>query len=82
MGIGGLGHMAVKFAVARGNVVTAISSGAAKAAAAQELGATHYLDASNAAALAAAADSLDVVIVTGASGDLDHKFLINVGCRD
>lgn len=78
VGIGGLGHLAVKFAAARGNIVTAISSGGAKKALAAELGATAYLDCSDAAALDAAADSLDVVLFTGAPDSLDHSKLIKL----
>ncbi len=78
VGLGGLGHLAVKFAVARGNIVTAISGGAAKRDLARGLGATHYVDMSDAEALKAAADSLDFVLVTGTAAEFDHSQLINL----
>lgn len=78
VGIGGLGHLAIKFARARGNVVTAISSGAAKEALARELGASAFINCADAAALDAAADSLDVVLYTGAADSLDHGKLIKL----
>lgn len=43
-GIGGLGHLAVQFAVHMGFRVAAIARGADKAALAKQLGARHYID--------------------------------------
>lgn len=78
VGVGGLGHLAIKFGVARGNIVTAISSGPAKRELAAGLGAAAYLDCSDPAALDAAAGSLDVVLFTGAPDSLDHAKLIKL----
>jgi uncharacterized zinc-type alcohol dehydrogenase-like protein len=78
VGLGGLGHLAVKFAKARGNVVTAISGGGAKRELAAQLGAHHYIDMSDAEALKAAANSLDFVLVTGTQPGFDHSQLIGL----
>lgn len=63
-GIGGLGAMAVQLAKARGNVVTAISTSADKQALAKEMGADHFLSSKDAEAMKAAANSLDLIIIT------------------
>ena len=47
VGLGGLGHMAVKFAVAFGAEVTVISTSASKIAEASKLGAHHFIHASS-----------------------------------
>lgn len=70
--IGGLGAMAVQFARARGNVVTAISTTADKEPLARELGAHHFVVSTDAAAMRAARNSLDVIIVT-TSGPIDSE---------
>jgi uncharacterized zinc-type alcohol dehydrogenase-like protein len=44
MGLGGLGHMGVKFAAALGAEVTVFSHSASKAADAKKLGATNFVD--------------------------------------
>jgi uncharacterized zinc-type alcohol dehydrogenase-like protein len=65
LGIGGLGHMAVRFAAAAGAHVTAVSSSESKRSLALgELGATAYLNSRDADAVAAAADTFDLVIST------------------
>lgn len=61
-GVGGLGHLAVKLAVALGAEVTAITGTAAKAEELQALGATRVLVTSDAQAMAQARGSLDVVV--------------------
>jgi uncharacterized zinc-type alcohol dehydrogenase-like protein len=78
VGFGGLGHMALKFAVARGNAVTVISGGSTKRELAMGMGASRYVDMSDAEALKAAADSLDFVLVTGTAAEFDHTALINL----
>jgi uncharacterized zinc-type alcohol dehydrogenase-like protein len=64
VGLGGLGHMAVKLAVGLGAHVTVISRSADKAADAAELGAHALLVSSDKAAMKAASDSLDLIIDT------------------
>ena len=64
LGLGGLGHMAIKFAKALGREVTAISSSASKRADALSHGATHFLLHSDDEAMAAAAQTLDFILVT------------------
>eukprot|EP01133_Synstelium_polycarpum_P010883 gene10883-12679_t len=46
-GVGGLGHLAIQFAKKMGFEVVAVSSGADKEPLARQLGASHYIDASN-----------------------------------
>ena len=64
VGIGGLGHMAVKFARAWGCEVVALTSTSAKHDEALALGAHRVVASNDAAALSALAGSLDLVIVT------------------
>jgi uncharacterized zinc-type alcohol dehydrogenase-like protein len=64
VGIGGLGHLAVRFAAALGAAVTVITRSEAKAAEAHALGADHMLVSTSAEAMAAAASSFDVIIDT------------------
>ncbi|MFV0574435.1 MAG: NAD(P)-dependent alcohol dehydrogenase [Vibrio sp.] len=64
IGLGGLGHMAVKLAVAMGAEVTVISRSNSKEAQAKELGAKGILASTDEAAMAAAGSSLDLIIDT------------------
>jgi len=64
IGLGGLGHMAVKLAVGMGAEVTVISRTRDKEADALALGATRLLSSSDSAAMAAAASSFDLIIDT------------------
>ena len=64
VGIGGLGHLAVKFLSAWGCEVTAFTSNAAKHAEALGLGAHHAVSSTDKAALKALRRSLDFIIVT------------------
>ncbi len=64
VGIGGLGHMAVKFAAAWGCEVTAFTSTPAKAEEARGFGAHRVVSSRDADALKAIAGSLDLLIVT------------------
>ena len=64
VGIGGLGHLAVKFAAAWGCEVTAFTSNPGKADEARGFGAHHVVASRDAKALRAAAGSLDLLVVT------------------
>jgi uncharacterized zinc-type alcohol dehydrogenase-like protein len=64
VGIGGLGHMAVKFAAAWGCEVTAFTSTLAKADEARGFGAHHVVASRDADAIGAIAGTLDLLLVT------------------
>ena len=64
VGLGGLGHLAVKFAVALGATTTVFSHSAAKGADAARLGAHAFVDTSDAAALTPLAGTLDLIVNT------------------
>jgi uncharacterized zinc-type alcohol dehydrogenase-like protein len=64
VGLGGLGHMAVKLASAMGAEVTVISRSASRAPEAKRLGADRLLVSGDADAMARAANSLDLIIDT------------------
>lgn len=64
LGLGGLGHMAIKFAKALGREVTAISSSASKRSDALSHGASRFLVHTNDEDMQAAAGSLDFILVT------------------
>ena len=64
VGLGGLGHMAVKFGVSFGAEVTVVSSSKDKAADATRLGAHHFLASRDEAQMAARAASFDFIIDT------------------
>ena len=64
LGLGGLGHMAIKFASALGREVTALSGSMRKKEEAMGLGATHYVAHSDQAQLDAIAGTLDFILVT------------------
>ena len=64
VGIGGLGHLALRFARAWGCEVTAFTSSPAKHDEARAMGAHRVASSTDAAAMAAIAGSLDLVIVT------------------
>jgi uncharacterized zinc-type alcohol dehydrogenase-like protein len=64
LGLGGLGHMAVKFGVAFGAEVTVISTSSAKAADAARLGAHDFLLSSDEAAVGRSAGRFDFILDT------------------
>ena len=64
VGIGGLGHMALKFAHAWGCEVTAFSSSPDKEAEAKGFGADHFINSRDPEALTRAANSFDFILST------------------
>jgi uncharacterized zinc-type alcohol dehydrogenase-like protein len=80
IGLGGLGHMAVKIGAAMGAEVTVLSTSDRKKDDAQRLGAKHFLVSRKKDAMAAAANSFDLIINTiSASHELnDHINLLAV----
>jgi cinnamyl-alcohol dehydrogenase len=64
LGLGGLGHMAVKFAKAFGCQVTVLSRSPNKKQEALALGADHFVISTDEAAMKAAADSMDGIVDT------------------
>ena len=72
LGIGGLGHLGVKYAAAMGFETVAIARGAEKAEFAKQLGAHHYIDSTADTPVADALQSLGgakVVLATAAKSD-------------
>lgn len=64
VGIGGLGHMAVKFAAAYGCDVTAFTSSESKFSEARGFGANHVVSSRDSAAIKGIAGTLDLIIST------------------
>lgn len=72
VGLGGLGHMGVKFGVAFGADVTVLSTSASKKEAAKALGAHHFVVTSDPAQLEAVKGSFDFILDTvSAKHDMD-----------
>jgi uncharacterized zinc-type alcohol dehydrogenase-like protein len=67
-GLGGLGHMAVKFAVAMGAEVTMLSTSPSKAADAKKLGAHHFVLSSDRDAMRKHESHFDVIVDTVSAG--------------
>src|SRR6478672_2894657 len=76
IGIGGLGHMALKFLQAWGCDVTAFSTNPDKEAEVLELGANHFVNSRDAKALEKVANSFDFILST-VNADLDWGSYIN-----
>ena len=76
IGIGGLGHMAVKFAAAYGCDVTAFTSSESKFDEARGFGANHVLSSKDSAAIKRLAGSFDLLIST-VNVPLDWDAIIN-----
>jgi alcohol dehydrogenase (NADP+) len=75
VGLGGLGHMGVKFGVAFGAEVTVISTSPNKEAAARALGAHHFLLSKDEAQMKAALKSFDFVLDTVAGNSDLNPYL-------
>lgn len=73
LGLGGLGHMAVKFGVALGAEVTVISTSASKSKDAQRLGAHDFIVSSDPDAVSRSAEKFDFILDTvSAEHDLNQ----------
>ena len=77
VGIGGLGHMGLQFARAFGCEVTAFSTSKDKEAEARTLGAQHFVNTRDTAALKKVAGSLDLILST-VSADQDFQAFVNI----
>jgi uncharacterized zinc-type alcohol dehydrogenase-like protein len=77
LGLGGLGHMAVKFGVAFGAEVTVLSTSASKESAAKALGAHHFVVTSDAAQLEAVKGAFDFILDT-VSADHDMGIYLSL----
>ena len=76
-GLGGLGHMAVKFAVAMGAEVTMLSTSPSKANDAKQLGAHHFVLSTDKVAMKKHHDHFDVVVDT-ISADHDYEIYLKL----
>ena len=76
-GLGGLGHMAVKFAVALGAEVTMLSTSPSKAKDAKQLGAHHFVLSTDEAAMKKHRSHFDVVVDT-VSADHDYEIYLKL----
>ena len=77
VGLGGLGHMGVKFAVSFGAEVTVISTSPKKEEDARRLGAHHFLLSTDTAAMKKHASHFDVILDT-VSANHDYTFLLDL----
>ncbi|MFJ5231332.1 NAD(P)-dependent alcohol dehydrogenase [Kitasatospora sp. NPDC088391] len=77
VGLGGLGHLAVKLAHALGAEVTVLSRSPKKQEDARRLGADHWFDGSDPAAFAELAGRFDLIVNT-VSADLDTNALLGL----
>ncbi len=77
VGLGGLGHMGVKFAASFGAEVTVISTSPGKEADAKKLGAHHFLLSTDKGAMKKHASHFDVILDT-VSANHDYTFLLDL----
>jgi len=77
VGLGGLGHMGVKFAASFGADVTVISTSPGKEADAKKLGAHHFLLSTDKEAMKKHASHFDVILDT-VSANHDYTFLLDL----
>ena len=75
VGLGGLGHMAVKLAVSKGAEVTVLSTSPSKKGDAEQLGAHHFIVSKDADQMQAAAGTLDFIINTIAAKHDYNEYL-------
>lgn len=80
-GLGGLGHMGVKLAVAMGADVTVLSTSPAKEADAKKLGATGFVNVKDADQVAAAAGKFDFLLDT-ISANHDYNAYLSMVARN
>ncbi|ETV70735.1 hypothetical protein H257_13827 [Aphanomyces astaci] len=79
LGIGGLGHLGIQWAVAMGATVSALSSSGKKERECRDLlGAHKYVNYSDPAQVAAASQSLDVILCTSYSDKTDWNMLLGL----
>jgi uncharacterized zinc-type alcohol dehydrogenase-like protein len=71
VGMGGLGHLAVKIAVAKGAEVTVLSQSLSKQADGLAFGAEHYFATSDPSTFTSLANTFDLIVNTVSSADLD-----------
>ena len=76
LGLGGLGHMAVKFGVAFGADVTVLSTSPTKEEDAKKLGAHHFVVTTDEAQVKAAKGTFDFILDTGSA---EHDFNMYLG---
>ena len=76
-GLGGLGHMAVKFSVAMGAEVTMLSTSPSKAKDAKQLGAHHFILSTDETAMKKHRSHFDVVVDT-VSADHDYEVYLKL----
>jgi uncharacterized zinc-type alcohol dehydrogenase-like protein len=81
LGLGGLGHMAVKFAVSFGAEVTMLSTSPSKEADSRRLGAHHFTFTKDKEQVKKAANSFDFIIDT-VSATHDYNIYLNMLNRD
>jgi len=77
VGLGGLGHMGVKFAVSFGAEVTVISTSPSKEADAKKLGATHFLVSTDKEAMSKYSSYFDVIL-DAISANHDYTTYLNL----
>lgn len=77
LGLGGLGHMAVKFAVSFGCEVTVLSTSPSKESDAKKLGAHHFKITTNPETITELAGSFDFILNT-VSANIDYKTYVNM----
>eukprot|EP00029_Vermamoeba_vermiformis_P011410 TRINITY_DN626_c0_g1_i1.p1 TRINITY_DN626_c0_g1~~TRINITY_DN626_c0_g1_i1.p1 ORF type:complete len:348 (-),score=75.36 TRINITY_DN626_c0_g1_i1:42-1085(-) len=81
VGIGGLGHLGLKFARALGAEVYAISTSASKEEEAKKLGAHHFINTKDKASLEKNQDQLDLIVST-LNQDVDWQMYFSLVKRD